>query len=513
MPVPDNVIDTLAKMPGVSYVCVLERDSGTILGSSGKVDSGLPTEEIVNAFDCAAGVGGTRGGAVQTVVVTGSRVVQVLAPVPLADDSAGVLYLRLVRARANLASALREVEGVTGGRSRRSTGQPGVGALPSATGSAARRTAVPAALPGSASGTSTSPRGVPAASRTGGSTAGPSATRPAPRPATRPAAATPPPAAPPQAAPPPATPSAPPASPSTPAALPSAALLSAPRPVSPTPGPSSAQPARRADGAVATDPSPASVSSTPTTLAPEPRAPAVEPEKPQLGSRSPYLAAEFFAAAHRARPPLPPEPAPRPAPGAGQPREQRGAGAEAAERRGEREPRPGPPTERLSAAPRVGGARHRVPGPRAAADDPAGATPSRAVDPERADPERADPERADPERADPERPASTSSAPSRPSSADERTLAAAGPSTAADDRSPTGTGAAPVDPRERAMGDARPGPSDDAATAPSGALPRRRGDTVIPPRREPEEGEQDRRWATDLHTLWRLADGLRRRLR
>ncbi|WP_037044259.1 hypothetical protein [Pseudonocardia halophobica] len=425
----------------------------------------------------------------QTVVVTGSRVVQVLAPVPLADDSAGVLYLRLVRARANLASALREVESVTGGRARRSTGQPGVGALPSAAGTSARRTAVPSALPGPASGTSTPPRGVPAAARTGGSSASPSATRPG--------AATPSPLAPPLATPLPTTPlpttpSAPPAPPpSTPAALPSAALLPAPRPAAPTPGPASAQLERRAEGAVATDPSPAAVSSTPTAFAPEPRAPAHEPEEPQARSRSSYLAAEFFAAAHRARPPLPPDPAPRPAPRAGQPRQSRGADAGAAQRRGERDPRPGPPTERLSAAPGTAGPRHRVPGPRPAPDDPAGATVPGAA---------------------PQRAARASSAPSHPSSADERT---AGP--ADDERSPAGPDATvadrPVDPHEHAADGTRSDPSDDTATAPPDALPRRRGDTVIPPPREPEDADQERRWATDLHTLRRLADGLRRRLR
>ncbi|WP_433508023.1 hypothetical protein ACQP04_17120 [Pseudonocardia halophobica] len=480
MPVPDIVIDTLAKLPGVSYVCVLERDSSTILGASGNVDSGLPAEEIVDAFDSAAGVGGTRGGAVQTVVVAGSRVVQVLALVPLADDSAGVLYLRLVRARANLASALREVESVTGGRSRRSTGQPGVGALPSAAGASARRIAVPSALPGPASGASTPSRGVPAAARTDGS---------ASQSAARPGAATPPPLTPPLATPLPTAPPAPP--PSTPAALPSAALVSAPRAAPPIPGPSSAQLERRAEGAVATDPSPAAVNSTPTALAPEPRAPAHEPEESQVRNRSSYLAAEFFAAAHRARPPLPPVPAPPPAPPTGQPRESRGADAGAAQRRGERDPRPGPPTERLSAAPGTAGPRQRVPGPRPAPDDPAGATFPGAA---------------------PERAARASSAPSHPSSADERT---AGP--ADDERSPAGADATiadrPVDPHGHAADGTRSDPSDDAAPAPPDALPRRRGDTVIPPPREPENTDQERRWATDLHTLRRLTDGLRRRLR
>lgn len=470
-------------------MCVLERDSRTILGDSGKADSGLPAEEIVDAFDSAAGVGGTRGGAVQTVVVTGGRVVRVLAPVPLADDSTGVLYLRLVRARANLASVLREVEGITGGRARRSTGQSGVGALPSAAGSG-RRTAVPSALPGSASGSSTPPRGVSAVSRTGGSSASPAAARPH---AATPPPATPPPATPPPTTSPPATPSAPPAPPpSTPAALPSAALLSAPRPAPPSPGPAGAQRDRRPEGAVAVDPSPVAVSSTPAALAAEPRAPAEEPDEPEVRDRSPYLAAEFFAAAHRARPPLPPDP-PRPAPRAGQPRESRGAAAGGAERRRERDPLPGPPTERLSAAPGVAGPRRRGPGPRSAPDDPGGATLSGAA---------------------PERANRSGSGPSQPSSVDERAVGPAGPAGAADDRSAdAAVGDRPVGPRERTAGGTRYGSSDDAGTAPPDALPRRRGDTVIPPPREPEEGEQDRRWATDMHTLRRLADGLRRRLR
>ena len=59
------------------------------------------------------------------------------------------------------------------------------------------------------------------------------------------------------------------------------------------------------------------------------------------------------------------------------------------------------------------------------------------------------------------------------------------------------------------------GARDDAAESgpPAGALPRRPGDTVIPPPREPDDTEQERWWATDLLALRRLADGLRRRLR
>ncbi|WP_344412792.1 hypothetical protein [Pseudonocardia ailaonensis] len=55
-------------------------------------------------------------------------------------------------------------------------------------------------------------------------------------------------------------------------------------------------------------------------------------------------------------------------------------------------------------------------------------------------------------------------------------------------------------------------PSPRTADGDGTALPRRRKDTVIPPPREPE-GEQERAWATDVPTLRRLAEGLRRRLR
>ncbi|MFC5951642.1 hypothetical protein ACFQH9_25580, partial [Pseudonocardia lutea] len=107
------------------------------------------TEEIVEAFEAATGAGGPRGGALHTVVVTGARVVQVLAPLPLADDSSGVLYLRLVRARATLASVLREVETATRGRTRRPAGRApgGVAAMLSA-----GRSAAPSGIPGTPSG-------------------------------------------------------------------------------------------------------------------------------------------------------------------------------------------------------------------------------------------------------------------------------------------------------------------------------------------------------------------------
>ncbi|MCE0766641.1 hypothetical protein LWC35_27600 [Pseudonocardia kujensis] len=478
MPVPDSVIDTLGKLSGVSYVSVLERDSRTILASSGTADSGLSADEMVDAFDSATAVAGPRAGTVRTVVVTGSRVVQLLAPVPLADGAAGVLYLRLVRARANLASALREVEGVTGGRARGASGRTqGAGAAAAALPSSVR-TATPSALPGAAL-----PGAAPGSTSTGGFPAAPAPAPPAASPAgSRRSVLAPSPT--PRTPPAPALPAAPPA---TPAALPSAAVLTAP------PEPAEAPRSGRPAGAPDAEPERAhSEAAAPATRRPQPREPADGREEVLVSSRSPFLAAEFLAAAQRARPPLPPDPPGASGPGTERAREADRTGTRS--RRAERDSRPRPPTERLSAAPASPAPRHRGPGPRPAPDTPAPTTPEAAEDvPDGATATR---------NGKGVTPGPGDSAPVAPLDPGAAARTAAGrrrdvPERTADG-GPRGTG---------------PSPSDDAAAPPADALPRRTGDTVIPPPREPEEAEQERRWATDLHALRRLADGLRRRLR
>ncbi|WP_181784774.1 hypothetical protein, partial [Pseudonocardia pini] len=77
----------------------------------GGAEPPLPVEEILAAFAGVESLAGGRAGALRTVVVTGGQSVQVLAPVPL-DAASGVLYLRLVRSRANVASTLRAIEGL-----------------------------------------------------------------------------------------------------------------------------------------------------------------------------------------------------------------------------------------------------------------------------------------------------------------------------------------------------------------------------------------------------------------
>ena len=152
-----------------------------------------------------------------------------------------------------------------------------------------------------------------------------------------------------------------------------------------------------------------------------------EPVRPVLPLRPVTPVSEFFAAAHRARPPLPERPVP--------------------------------------AGPRVP---VEVPAPRS--DAGAGTRSAARASPPSASPAPASPPPAPPPAARP-------------------------------------AGREPVD------GTAERGAAEPGVETAAGVLPRRTGRTAIPPPRPPTGDPDDRRWATDLPTLRRLADGLRRRLR
>lgn len=444
MPDRKSFADTLGKLPGVSYACVLDAGDGSIVEAVGAGGPPVPVGEILDAFVGVAGLAGGRAGALQSVVVTGPRTVQVLAPAPcgqvgggradttgdgIADtpDARGVLYVRLTRARANVAGTLREIQVLAGARPR-----PGVVST-----SAALPTALPAALPAAPvrlAGPGAPPPVVPVSD-----TAAPVATRPA-------------------------APTTTTAGFDAPGAAPAPSGADVPGAV-PTP--------RGVAGSVATegrrrapsrgDPTP----SSDNRLLREPAARAAS-------------VAEFFAAAHRARPPLP---APEPDPA-------RSDTARSAPARSD----PAQPV-------------HPVPAPRTS---PTGHGPVRRA-----------PDGAGP---GPQVPGAAVSGASGPGAAAPR----AAVSEAAADRAaratdPPGEASAAARPssdgaRDPSGGAARSGPPDTApaggpAPRPPAPLPRRTGRAVVPPPRTPPDGAVDeRRWSTDLSTLRRLADGLRRRL-
>ncbi|GAA4555780.1 hypothetical protein [Pseudonocardia xishanensis] len=413
-----SLADALGKLPGVSWACVLERADERILESLGGPEPPLPVAEILAALVGVESLADGRSGALRSVVVTGRRTVQMLAPAT--DERA--LYVRLDRGRANLASALREVEAL---------GDPPRRAMPAETPPGPRAAAVPVALP--------APRAAaPASSRRSGSTVtevapAPAAGRSAPAGSAAPTGAS-------------TGASTVSAAGSTPASTPPSPVVSA---------------------------TPATAPATPTVAPGTPAAGAAEPpptrEDRSTREGSPRRVtpvSEFFAAAHRARPPLPDRPTPFPP---------------------------------------AGPAGSTLPAPRPAAEPEGGRTEARGTRPS----------------GGAARPAARLRVPADPTPAPAETVppvgAAADPATApAGDpvTDPAVTDPAAADPA--AAGAAGRG-ADSSVTPPvppaDGVLPRRSGRTAIPPPRPPAQDADDTRWATDMSTLRRLADGLRRRLR
>jgi hypothetical protein len=156
-----DALTGLLRLPGATYCCVVERDTGRVLAEVGRGEGGAGDGEGVVPYSVArwgtavaAMFDSTSGDDLDDVMITGRRSYHLVRP--LGPTASVLVYLRLNRARSNLAAARRELAAVRwGAGTGRATGSP-----PPSPSSPAR--AAPAA---SASGGSAEP---PQASRASG---------------------------------------------------------------------------------------------------------------------------------------------------------------------------------------------------------------------------------------------------------------------------------------------------------------------------------------------------------
>src|SRR4029079_2217683 len=109
-----DALQTLLRLPGATYACVVERDSGRVLAELGRGEAGASDSEGVVPYSVprwgtavAAMFDSTSGDELDDVMITGRRSYPLVRPL---DAGAAVLaYLRLDRSRSNLAAARREL--------------------------------------------------------------------------------------------------------------------------------------------------------------------------------------------------------------------------------------------------------------------------------------------------------------------------------------------------------------------------------------------------------------------
>ena len=136
-----DALHSLLRLPGATYSCVVERDSGRVLAEVGSGEAASGDSEGVVPYSVprwgtavAAMFDSTSGDELDDVMITGRRSYHLVRPI--GPGASVLVYLRLDRSRSNLAAARREV----------ATVRLGGGAAPATTPAAA---AVPAARSGS----------------------------------------------------------------------------------------------------------------------------------------------------------------------------------------------------------------------------------------------------------------------------------------------------------------------------------------------------------------------------
>ncbi len=200
-----DALHSLLRLPGATYSCVVERDSGRVLAEVGQGEAASGDSEGVVPYSVprwgtavAAMFDSTSGDELDDVMITGRRSYHLVRPI--GPGASVLVYLRLDRSRSNLAAARRELATV------RLAGGTAPAAAPAA-----------ATVPGARSGSdpvvpvarSRSDSGIPAARSRSDATAARSrtdATAPAPRSRTVAATSPAPPARVPAALAPPSTP-------------------------------------------------------------------------------------------------------------------------------------------------------------------------------------------------------------------------------------------------------------------------------------------------------------------
>ncbi len=159
-----DALQALLRLPGATYSCVVERDSGRVLAEVGNGEAGSGDSEGVVPYSVprwgtavAAMFGTTSGDELDDVMITGRRSYHLVRP--LGPDASVLVYLRLDRSRSNLAAARRELATVrlSGGAPAASSGAP------AATPARSRGDAPAARARGTVAATSPAPARVPAA--------------------------------------------------------------------------------------------------------------------------------------------------------------------------------------------------------------------------------------------------------------------------------------------------------------------------------------------------------------
>jgi hypothetical protein len=126
-----DALQTLLRLPGATYSCVVERDSGRVLAELGRGEAGTGDSEGVVPYSVprwgtavAAMFDSTSGDELDDVMITGRRSYHLVRP--LGPGAEVLVYLRLDRSRSNLAAARRELATVrlAGGAERSGAARP-----------------------------------------------------------------------------------------------------------------------------------------------------------------------------------------------------------------------------------------------------------------------------------------------------------------------------------------------------------------------------------------------------
>jgi hypothetical protein len=126
-----DALHGLLRLPGATYSCVVERDTGRVLAEAGNGEGGAGDGEGVVPYSVArwgtavaAMFEATSGDELDDVMITGRRSYHLLRA--LGPTASVLVYLRLDRSRSNLAAARRELATVRWGAlgARPATGPP-----------------------------------------------------------------------------------------------------------------------------------------------------------------------------------------------------------------------------------------------------------------------------------------------------------------------------------------------------------------------------------------------------
>ncbi len=132
-----DALHGLLRLPGATYACVVERDTGRVLVEAGRGEGGAGDGEGVVPYSVArwgtavaAMFDSTSGDELDDVMITGRRSYHLVRS--LGANATVLAYLRLDRTRSNLAAARRELAAVRWGAGAGGAPRPQAPAPPAA---------------------------------------------------------------------------------------------------------------------------------------------------------------------------------------------------------------------------------------------------------------------------------------------------------------------------------------------------------------------------------------------